>query len=384
MKKLVIVLSVATVFISCKDKGSEKSFEVNGVIKNNTAKMIYLEEIPMTTMQRIVVDSASLGKDGKYKLETGIAEARVYNLRLDQNSYPLAAIINDVQKITVNAVFSKENTQFVENYEVKGSVASSQMKNFMTAFNTKLQAIFFNDKKADSLQQVGAGDSTIMALRDEKTRIADEIKELVVKSINESTNPALSIFELGYYQSTANNQAFQLTAMDKEEVTAIVNTAATKFPQHQGLAAIQASLGGWIGKQAPEFSLPDVNGTEVKLSSFKGKYVLVDFWASWCQPCRQENPNVVKAWNKFKNKNFAILGVSLDRPGQKGEWTKAIMQDNLTWTHVSDLAYWDSKVVPLYKIEGIPYNVLLDPQGKIIAEALHGEALEKKLAEVLQ
>lgn len=143
MKKLVIVLSVATVFISCKDKGSEKSFEVNGVIKNNTAKMIYLEEIPMTTMQRIVVDSASLGKDGKYKLETGIAEARVYNLRLDQNSYPLAAIINDVQKITVNAVFSKENTQFVENYEVKGSVASSQMKNFMTAFNTKLQAIFF-------------------------------------------------------------------------------------------------------------------------------------------------------------------------------------------------------------------------------------------------
>jgi peroxiredoxin len=150
------------------------------------------------------------------------------------------------------------------------------------------------------------------------------------------------------------------------------------------LAAQQVQAQGKIGQQAPEIILPDVNGKEVKLSSYKGKYVLVDFWASWCGPCRQENPTVVAAYNKFKNKNFDILGVSLDRPGQKDKWLDAIKKDNLTWTHVSDLSFWQSPIVPLYGIEGIPYNVLVNPEGKIVAESLRGPALESKLQEVLQ
>jgi peroxiredoxin len=122
----------------------------------------------------------------------------------------------------------------------------------------------------------------------------------------------------------------------------------------------------------------------VSLSSFKGKYVLVDFWASWCGPCRQENPNVVKAFNKFKDKNFTILGVSLDRPNAKDRWLKAIHDDGLAWNHVSDLKYWDNEVAKLYGIRAIPQNLLLDPQGKIIARNLNGEALDKKLEEVIK
>ena len=111
--------------------------------------------------------------------------------------------------------------------------------------------------------------------------------------------------------------------------------------------------------------------------------MLVDFWASWCAPCRQENPNVVEAFNKFKNRNFTILGVSLDEQDGKEAWTKAVMQDQLTWTQLSDLKGWNSEVVSLYGIQGIPFNVLVDPQGKIIAESLRGPQLAAKLDEVL-
>jgi thiol-disulfide isomerase/thioredoxin len=384
MRKTILSLLVIALMVSCNNKSSVKKFVINGTITKNTAKVIYLEEIPMTTMQPVIVDSAVLKGDGKYELSTGASEERVYNLRLDKNRFPMAAVINDATKITLNAVFSKENTEFVDSYEVKGSAASNKLKEFMVAFNSKLQAIFLNDQHYDSLQKAGGNDSLLLPLQSERLQLTAETKTLAVKAIEQSASPALTMFELAYYQSTANNPNYQLEPLDKSEVVKVVNDIATKFPAHQGITAIKSSLEGWIGKQAPEISLPDPAGKEVKLSSFKGKYVLIDFWASWCKPCRMENPNVVNAYNKYKDKNFTVLGVSLDKPGQKDEWMKAVMQDNLTWTHVSDLLFWNSPIVPLYKIEGIPYNVLVDPQGKIIAEALHGPELEVKLAEVLK
>jgi peroxiredoxin len=136
-----------------------------------------------------------------------------------------------------------------------------------------------------------------------------------------------------------------------------------------------------IGQPAPEIALPNPDGQIVKLSSMKGKYVLVDFWAKWCGPCRQENPNVVRVYNKYKDKGFTVFGVSLDR--KKEDWVQAIQQDGLTWTHVSDLKFWQSEAAKTYNISAIPFSLLLDPNGVIIDKNLRGPALEKRLSEIL-
>jgi peroxiredoxin len=135
-----------------------------------------------------------------------------------------------------------------------------------------------------------------------------------------------------------------------------------------------------LGAQAPEFTMNEVDGKGRSLSSFKGKYVLIDFWASWCGPCRRENPNVLKAYSQYKNKNFTVLGISLDQ--KKDNWVKAINDDQLNWTQLSDLAFWQNAAAQLYSVKAIPQNFLVDPDGKIIGKNLFGKGLTERLATI--
>lgn len=208
---------------------------------------------------------------------------------------------------------------------------------------------------------------------EEYNKVQDTVAELLKKSV-----PSLAVIHV------LNQQV-----LDRDQYFDLMQQAADGFKDREaGYAMVKdfrERVRKWsatrIGAAAPEINLPDPDGNMVALSSFRGKYVLVDFWAKWCGPCRQENPNLVRAYTRFREKNFAVLGVSLDR--NKEDWVRAIAEDNLTWTHVSDLQYFNSRAAVDYNIEAIPFSVLIDPKGVIVAKNLRGPALEVALEKYL-
>lgn len=378
------------ILLGCKESGQD-TFTVDGSIKNGGAQIVYLEETAMNGSNPVIVDSAKLDKSGKFELSTLSKGETIFNLRLAGQTYPLVSLINDAEKVTVTVDPTSK-----EVYTIKGSEASEALRSYLFTSGEQLRGLYNSSRAVDSMQQAGVSDSVVNLQLAKRSVDATAIKNYTADFIAKSNSPSLTLFALGSYQSMASNPAFGIEGFSGAEAKSMVQKAAAKSPDHQGLAQVAKSLeqpaaaaqqgaapAALLNKPAPDFTLPDLTGKPVALSSFKGKWVLVDFWASWCPPCRAENPNVVKAFNQFKAKNFTILGVSLDRPGQKDKWEEAIKADGLAWNHVSDLKFWESAVVPLYNIEGIPYNVLINPEGVVVAENLRGEDLAKKLAEVL-
>ncbi len=359
------------VFASCNNKTAE-GFTVEGKLTNAKAKMVYLQESPANAAP-VIVDSATINADGSFTLKAPGTKESLYGLRAADSPYPFALLINDAKKISVSSNLASNNID----YTVSGSAASDAVRNFDKTTMELAQKIYDKSREADSLMKAKAGDSIVGTIVAQYEVLTAQLKTFTTEAIEKSTSPVFSLYALGGYQRLS--QQLGVNGFSTTEVSELLNKSAAKFPNDEALATLKNSQ---RSAQAPDFSLPDTLGTAVSLSSFKGKYVLVDFWASWCGPCRQENPSIVKAFNQFKDKNFTILGVSLDRA--KAPWLKAIKDDGLAWTHVSDLQYWNNAAAKLYNVQSIPFNILVDPQGNIVGENLRGRELEEKLREVLK
>ena len=381
VKKILAVVALSSAMLACNNKEIKGKFSLQGNIKNLEDQQVYLEQLFFTQQQPQVLDTGII-KNGKFEVGAIASEDGLYRIRFEKMNSGFI-FIND--KPTINF------TADIKDVSLQGpdfnTPANNTLKKLLLNIEGQRSTLVSTSKKIDSLKSLPGSDSILLAESKTLSGLTDNFNKFIVKYIDTVQQPVVALFALGYTQS-----------IDPAVLNTIVPKMVNRFPGHQGIVGIVTQFNEMlvennkpapaktsaptIGSVAPDFTMNDTEGKPFTLSQLKGKYVLVDFWASWCGPCRGENPNVVAAYNQFKNKNFTILGVSLD--DNKEKWLQAIKADKLKWKQVSDLKGWENATVSLYGYDGIPYNVLLDPQGKIIATSLRESALQAKLMEVLK
>lgn len=375
------ILSILIIGLAGCQPSKIDKFKVTGELKGAADQQVYLEQIPFNQEAPKILDIAEM-KNGKFEVKAISNEEGLYRIRFEKN--PGYLIVNDRENIRLLAN-AEDST--VKNTQVN-SPSTASLYHFIMALDSITSKLMMDDQMRQIYSQQG-NDSAATAISENFIQSQAWFNNFVTKYADTAKSPVVSLFALSYAldanKDTINNVMARIqkkwpdhsyvkdVAKQLEEFNKAQSQQGQMQAPQQGLA---------IGTMAPDITMDDPQGNSFSLSSLRGKYVLVDFWASWCGPCRAENPNVVAAYQKYKDKNFTILGVSLDQ--DKDAWLKAIDNDHLDWKQISDLKFWSSAAVPLYQIQGIPYNVLIDPNGKIIASELRGPALDAKLAEVLK
>ena len=373
LKSLAVYsLLLLTAFVySCKDSSQ---FTINGTIKNpGSIKLVYLIEADSTQIK--VVDSTTLSEDGKFQFKHVAPYANLYKLRIGnagggEQSAGANNVFDLIAKNGDDIEFSTDNNDNTHTYIIKGSDDSEKIKefnkisNFYGEKNSKLVAEY-----QEKSQKLGKqSDSLLKVYMPTFQKNLADYGTAVLKFVNDNKTSLA-----GFYAATSLD-----VYKFEPQLVAYSDDIKENFKDNPGVQTFVRQMEKIkpvsIGHKAPDFTVTGVDGKPIKLADYKGKYVMLDFWASWCMPCRQENPNVVKQYAAFNSKGFNILGISLDK--DKAAWQKAINDDKLTWAHGSDLNSFEGPTETLYHIEAIPSNFIIDPQGNIVAKNITGADLE--------
>jgi peroxiredoxin len=384
IKKVSFFLLTAMIIAGCKSN----NIEINGKLSDpSTGEFLFLDELKSTEL--ITVDSAIISNDGSFSFSRRIKSPAFYLLKTDETNF-LTMLLEPDQEIFIKAY------QDSLNYPL--TITGSRGTELMNDYNKRLLKTINQLKKLYDvyIENLGAAQLTIVMDRlDSLAQIRlEELNTFTREYIDKNLNSLVSLVAL--YQQVAPGEYILHPEKDIEYFIKVDSSLSLLYPDYEPVVSLHEQVQGLKTNsdakklrlpvsnetiEAPEIALANTQGDTIRLSSTRGEIVLLDFWASWCKPCRNESPNLVKAYDLYHNKGFQIYQVSLDKT--KEAWINGIEEDHLDrWIHVSDLKYWQSVVVPLYELEKIPSNFLLDSEGRIIASDLRGEILQRKLAEL--
>ncbi len=386
MKNYILTLLIISI-TNISFGRAPKKVEITGIIENAAGKTLYLNAF--INNSPVTIDSVIIKKNGKFKLAINIVKPDFYSIGFSKQDYALLVLdsANTGKVINLNA----DGLQIMETYSISGSKDSEIVKTLVlhlsnhskwkTEYAKGLKDPKFTPlQKAETKRKLDSLDQNFIVKRDQF--INKNYKSIAVLTTMGYLNPQTDLalykkIEEGLAESVPNTSYHLAVQTQIKQIETQNENREKEALERDRLEQLSA-----IGSIAPELNSPNPDGKIITIESLRGNYVLIDFWASWCRPCRAENPNVVKLYNEYKDKGFTVYSVSLDKDITR--WLGAIKQDNLYWpNHVSDLKQWKSEAVKIYGFTGIPFTVLLDPEGKIIAKNLRGPALENKIKELL-
>lgn len=384
LRKVIALIIITVLFAGC----TNNKFTLNGELENAIPDTyIFLDRLGGTNLESY--DSVKIASDGSFQFTGEIEQPEFFLLKLSQSNF-LTTLIEPGDKISLIANADSLGATAA----VDGSPATSKMIEYDARLQEaiaelqKLGEIYRKNEGSDNLEE-------LMSELDQKAQdILKEMNDYTKGFIDDNIGSMVSLIAL--YKQVSPRVYVLNIENDLDYYRRVDSSLYEQYPDSDPVKTLHSQMETLLssmededasagktemGALAPEISLPDPEGNSVSLSSTRGDYVLLDFWAAWCAPCRTENPNLVKAYNKYKDQGFEIFQVSLDQT--RDAWMKGIKEDKLgDWIHVSDLKYWNSEVVQLYGIQAIPANYLLDPEGRIIDSNLRGEALQTKLSEI--